>query len=419
MSQKAEKPTLSGTRLKTRKRDEKEKYDPSLFRDAIISGLNETDGDLELVSKYLDTAGAKLDYRRYAEVLFDILVAGGQLAPGGSIVEDPDPNKLSKTHVCVFGTEESTEKLKAFYDVYYKLLRRYKYLEKSFEESLKKLILFLKGYHESDQRKLAIITGVFLATGFCSAKILSSLFEDHLVKDGLSLDFATVMFRVWLEERDIQSIIGALKKSQLDTKLLELFPLNKRSLDNFVDHFEKAKLSQIAEMQKAMFTSGVRKGLQKQLGEMIKDEESVEEMIKFVQEQIQSNSLSDSDTTTMVWNTIMGAVEWNKKEELVADQAMKHIKVYCPLLATVVKSGKAELTLMVKIQEYCYGNVNFMKSFQKIIVMLYKSDVLSEDAILKWYKEGHSAKGKSTFLEQMKKFIEWLENAEEESEEDD
>lgn len=40
-------------------------------------------------------------------------------------------------------------------------------------------------------------------------------------------------------------------------------------------------------------------------------------------------------------------------------------------------------------------------------------DVLSEDAILKWYKEGHSTKGKSTFLEQMKKFIEWLEQAEE------
>jgi hypothetical protein len=39
------------------------------------------------------------------------------LAPGGSIVEDPDPNKLSKTHVCVFGTEESIDKLKAFYDV--------------------------------------------------------------------------------------------------------------------------------------------------------------------------------------------------------------------------------------------------------------------------------------------------------------
>lgn len=41
------------------------------------------------------------------------------------------------------------------------------------------------------------------------------------------------------------------------------------------------------------------------------------------------------------------------------------------------------------------------------------ADVLSEEAILKWYTEGHLAKGKSVFLEQMKKFVEWLKNAEE------
>jgi len=35
---------------------------------------------------------------------------------------------------------------------------------------------------------------------------------------------------------------------------------------------------------------------------------------------------------------------------------------------------------------------------------------------LKWYKEAHVAKGKSVFLDQMKKFVEWLQNAEEESE---
>jgi len=35
-------------------------------------------------------------------------------------------------------------------------------------------------------------------------------------------------------------------------------------------------------LQKAMFTSGVRKGLQKQLGEMIKDEESVEEVSIYI-----------------------------------------------------------------------------------------------------------------------------------------
>jgi eIF4-gamma/eIF5/eIF2-epsilon len=44
------------------------------------------------------------------------------------------------------------------------------------------------------------------------------------------------------------------------------------------------------------------------------------------------------------------------------------------------------------------------------------ADVLSEEVILRWYKEGHSGKGKMMFLDQMKKFIEWLQNAEEESE---
>lgn len=39
--------------------------------------------------------------------------------------------------------------------------------------------------------------------------------------------------------------------------------------------------------------------------------------------------------------------------------------------------------------------------------------MLSEDAVLKWYKDGHSNKGKSVFLDQMKQFVEWLQNAEE------
>ena len=44
---------------------------------------------------------------------------------------------------------------------------------------------------------------------------------------------------------------------------------------------------------------------------------------------------------------------------------------------------------------------------------LFSVDIISEDAVLKWYRESHSAKGKSVFLEQMKKFVEWLQNAEE------
>lgn len=48
-----------------------------------------------------------------------------------------------------------------------------------------------------------------------------------------------------------------------------------------------------------------------------------------------------------------------------------------------------------------------------VSIFLFTANVVSEDAILKWFKDGHSQKGKMHFLEQMKKFIEWLQNAEE------
>lgn len=65
--------------------DEREKYDPTGFRDAVIAGLEKTGGDLEQISKFLHNAGNKLDYRRYGEVLFDILIAGGLLGMSFSV----------------------------------------------------------------------------------------------------------------------------------------------------------------------------------------------------------------------------------------------------------------------------------------------------------------------------------------------
>lgn len=56
-------PTLAGKKIKTRKRDEKVKYDPTAFAEQVIAGLNETDGSIEEMAKYLDTSGGQMDYR--------------------------------------------------------------------------------------------------------------------------------------------------------------------------------------------------------------------------------------------------------------------------------------------------------------------------------------------------------------------
>lgn len=127
--------------------DEKKQYDPSGFREAILEGLNEAGGDLEAVSKFLDSASSKLDYRRYGVALIEILIAGGLLgelpvefavdikplnrnllfcsvAPGGTIVQDGDG--VCKTKVCLFGMANGEmEKIKAWEQVFIKLVRRY------------------------------------------------------------------------------------------------------------------------------------------------------------------------------------------------------------------------------------------------------------------------------------------------------
>ena len=69
----------------------------------------------------------------------------------------------------------------------------------------------------------------------------------------------------------------------------------------------------------------------------------------------------------------MTGVEWNKKEELLQDQALRHLKQYLPLFAAFTNNFKSEINLLNKIQEYCYDNMNFLKTFNKIILLLYKS----------------------------------------------
>ncbi|KAK1802434.1 hypothetical protein P4O66_022092 [Electrophorus voltai] len=446
-NQKQQKPTLTGQRFKTRKRDEKERFDPSQFQESIVQGLNQTGTDLEAVAKFLDASGAKLDYRRYAETLFDILVAGGMLAPGGTLSDD-----MSRTEFCLFTAKEDLETMQAYAQVFNKLIRRYKYLEKGFEEEIKKLLLFLKGFTESERNKLAMLTGILLANGNISASILSSLFNENLVKEGkwqgpvggvgqpplgwggllipdvapanwspvhfpgVSAAFAVKLFKSWINEKDINSVAASLRKVGMDNRLMELFPANKRSCEHFSKYFTDAGLKELSDFARNQQSIGARKELQKELQEQMSRGETLKDIIGYVREEMKKTNISEQTAIGIVWTSVMSSVEWNKKEELVTEQAIKHLKQYSPLLKAFTSQGLSELTLLLKIQEYCYDNIHFMKAFQKIVVLLYKADVLSEEAILKWYTEGHLAKGKSVFLEQMKKFVEWLKNAEEESE---
>ncbi|CAB0003646.1 unnamed protein product [Nesidiocoris tenuis] len=442
MSQKTEKPVLSGQRIKTRKRDEKEKYDPSGFRDSILAGLDKAGNDLDAVSKYLDGAGSKLDYRRYGEALFDILIAGGLLVPGGSIAQDGD--KQCRTNSCIFSAPSDMASLRNYEQVFTKLMRRYKYLEKMFEDEMKKVLVFLKGFTEEERIKLARMTALWIANSSIPPSVLHVLnnvnnyfdrifyqfsefskseFQcfslDHLVKDALALDFILEVFVTWKQEKGLGNLTSGLKRSGLEGRMLDFFPPNKRTEDHLKAVFEEKGLSELTKLhlnQQFPFLQAsqhAKRFMQKDLLEKLSDGMPMKEIVTDIRDAAAKNLISEQDIITLIWVSVMSLAEWNKKEELVADQALKHLQKYVPLFVAFTDTTKSEMALLLKIQEYCYENMNFMKIFQKIILLFYKKEVLSEEVILKWYRDGHSVKGKMMFLEQMKKFIEWLQNAEE------
>lgn len=410
MSSKVPKPVLTGQRLKSRKRDEKEKFEPEVFRDQIVVGINEC-ADLDALAKYLDVTGNQLNYRRYSETLFDCLYAGAILAPGGSIQDDGA--ELAKFHI--FAAPNSVEGIKPYTDLLHKVLRRYKFLQKAFQEEVGKLMKFLRGFSDENRNRLAVSAGVLLAQGLVQADVILELRTEAQLKEGLALEFITVMFRAWIQESSMDAITASLRKGGVSEMLLEFMPLAQRNKAAFNAHFEKEGLDEIVKFQRLKDTLMLKNEMGTWIKTHMDEEGTIAAMIEGLTEFVSTNGLSEADAISVVWANVMaGGMDWNKKSDLLVGQALLHIKIYLPVFGVFTSELKSELTLLIRIQNYCFDNQQFLKAYQKIVVLLYKSDCCGEDAILKWYHGNHSQKGKSAFNDQMLQFVEWLQNAEEE-----
>lgn len=58
----------------------------------------------------------------------------------------------------------------------------------------------------------------------------------------------------------------------------------------------------------------------------------VPQIIAYVREEMKKTSISEQTMIGIVWTSVMSSVEWNKKEELVTEQAIKLLKVSMMLL---------------------------------------------------------------------------------------
>nr|XP_043614921.1 eukaryotic translation initiation factor 5-like [Erigeron canadensis] len=99
----------------------------------------------------------------------------------------------------------------------------------------------------------------------------------------------------------------------------------------------------------------------------------------------------------------------------------KHLLKKKSYLAAIVVEGEdSQLVLLRAIEEFCgKSNPSAVKEVPLILKALYDADILEEEYVVKWYEEGLNGENKrSSIWKNAKPFVEWLQSAESESEEE-
>ena len=95
----------------------------AVFRDQLYKYLDAVpEDDFEAFTNKLVAAGSTLELLKYSDALFEILLIGYLLQPGGNFVDDGAP--CSPFSVANAKEPASVEELKRYTDVFNKLMRR-------------------------------------------------------------------------------------------------------------------------------------------------------------------------------------------------------------------------------------------------------------------------------------------------------
>lgn len=153
-----------------------------------------------------------------------------------------------------------------------KVIRRYKYLQRSLEDTLQHVLQFINKWQSTENNKLAMATGYIITSQLTSVSVLKVLLKDYLVKDGASLEFATNVFRTILSEQSIDQFGKMLISSGMDSKLIDLFPPNKREEDCLARHFEAEDMKQLVGFHQKNLKDSVKGEFLVKLKDMMSEE---------------------------------------------------------------------------------------------------------------------------------------------------
>lgn len=412
-------PTLGIGVPKTRKRNIQTKLDPDSFRNSVFEELD-THGISAATIPAL--SNDKFNFSRYGEVFCEVMIAGNIVEPGGAVRSNPPPT----TH-CVFAAE-TTEGVLPVIDIMHQLMRRKPFLRARYDSVLNKILSCLAVFEVKARENLAIAVASMLERQMLSPSVLKSLSSTSAISSGIALGFMTGVITGYLEQNNqsVDKLMVLLKSANIDTgTMVNMMPEGSRSADALSDHFRKLGLDKLVEQNerrvKADKIRTVRDGIAERLGQV-----NVDSIVEFVRQTREETGLSEAESVSAAWSGVVSSVNMSRKAQQNRISLLMATQKGAPLLEQLCESGAMQIELILKVQAYVSADMELLKIavFCDVINLLYKKDVLSEEAILRWFRRGKrleqgSAASSNIIREQMGPFIKWLETAEEESEEEE
>ncbi|XP_049395590.1 eukaryotic translation initiation factor 5-like isoform X7 [Solanum stenotomum] len=129
-----------------------------------------------------------------------------------------------------------------------------------------------------------------------------------------------------------------------------------------------------------------------------------------LQSSLGSLSGSPQEVITALYEALLDGVEKGFAKEVIKKKSY---------LAAVAQDEESQLQLLQAIEEFSgKSNSVALKEVALVLKALYDDDLLEEEYIVQWYNKGVAANKDSKIWKNVKPFVEWLQSAESESEEE-
>jgi translation initiation factor 5 len=180
------------------------------------------------------------------------------------------------------------------------------------------------------------------------------------------------------------------------------------STDISAEAMDNRRNELVPESIKQMVVAGVDSSGIERLRSLLAKEPSDEEVISQLKSLRSSNSIDVDEAVEAVFAHVYDSGEG----------MMKTTKAHLKLLKVLLNTETSQVAFLVQLEGSILENQGLLKQTTKYLKFLYDADLTEEQAVLKWYSLGSEEGELNAVKKKAKPFVEWLETADEESDEE-